>query len=197
MGWEALGWSALAVLSPLLVNLLWIRWRPPQREYRQLLRSAAPWLHGLGPPYLALITGAILERDLGLRGHDLVEWIAGGAFALIFSALWAAMLVRVLGLQSNPYLILDEPRFALYRATGRLWLVGNHIGLLMGLALALVEWLLQWREKAFRREPEAFVPLVPLASSTLVFALTGNLYLTLAAQAAVPFFARWLVRYQK
>lgn len=190
MLWEALGWSVLAAVAPLLVQTTWPRWKPRSRELGQLLVETAPWLHGLGPPYLALISGAILERHAGLRGHDLTAWIVGAVFLLLFIPTWRKLLVDRIGLRSNPYRILDEPRWALYRATGLLWLTGP-LGLLIGLALALAEWGLRWRWKVLQREKQACSHLIPLASSTILFAVTGNFYLTLLAQALL---GRWLQR---
>jgi hypothetical protein len=197
MPWEALGWSGLAALAPSLANLVWPRWRPARPDLRALLISAAPWLHGLGPAYLALITGAILERNAGLRGFSSVAWFAGGAFALAFSAAWAALYVRILGIKAEPAWLLDEPRFALYRATGVLWLGAVYPGLLLGLGFALSEWLLKWRDKAVRREPRAIVSLFPLAGSTIVFAITRNFFITLFAQSAVLLISRRLVGSQQ
>jgi hypothetical protein len=197
MRWEAIVWSGLAVLAPVLTNLLWPRWRPTRSDIQHLLESAAPWLHGIGPAYLALITGAILERDAGLRGFTLIEWIASSLFALVFIAAWTALSVRVLKLDVKPEWLLDEPRFALYRATGVLWLGGVFPGLLLGFGMALVEWLLLWREQALRREPQAFIPLVPLAGSTLLFAITGNFFITLISQAGISLLSRRFVKAKK
>src|SRR3990172_11938881 len=78
MPWEALIWSALAALSPAAAAATWPRWKPRLGTAGEPLERIAPWLHGAGPAYLALIRGAILSRDAGLRGHDLVAWLAGG-----------------------------------------------------------------------------------------------------------------------
>src|SRR3972149_11004230 len=78
MPWEALIWSALAALSPAAAAVAWPRWKPRLGIAGETLERIAPWLHGVGPAYLALIRGAILSRDAGLRGADLVAWLAGG-----------------------------------------------------------------------------------------------------------------------
>ena len=185
MPWEALIWSALAALSPAAAAVAWPRWKPRLGITGETLERIAPWLHGVGPAYLAIIRGAILSRDAGLRGHDLVAWLAGGVVC-------AALLGCILAVARRPGLglpwpeplqaLADEPRWALYRAAGALWFNFNShaLGTGVGLGWAALEWALTNRTRLgnIRQHPEATGTLLRLASSTLIFLATRNFWLT-------------------
>ena len=183
MPWEALIWSALAALSPAAAAVDWPRWKPRLGMAGEPLERVAPWLHGVGLAYLALIRGAILSRDAGLRGHDLVAWLAGGVAC-------AALLGCILAVARRPGLgmpwpdplraLADEPRWALYRAAGALWLGSHALGTGVGLGWAVLEWALTNRTRlgGIRQHPEAAGTLLRLASSALIFLVTRNFWLT-------------------
>ena len=174
-------WVGLAMASPALATKLWPRFRERLGDWVELVERFAPWAHGFGPAYLALFSGAIRAREAGLLGQQALAWV-GGTLAC---ALWLGLATvrRPLG-ESWPEPgrgVLDEPRWTLYRAAGSQWLGHPQLGGLVGLALALSEWGLggwvqgrvEWRT------------LARLASSTVVFALTRNFWLTALAQAGL------------
>jgi len=185
MPWEALLWSALTALSPAAAAATWPRWKPRLGLAGEPLERIAPWLHGVGLAYLALIRGAILSRDAGLRGHDPVAWLAGGVAC-------AALLGCILVVTRRPGLgipwpdplhaLADEPRWALYRAAGALWFnFSSHaLGTGVGLGWAVLEWAVTNRTRlgAIRQHPEVAGRLLRLASSTLIFLATRNFWLT-------------------
>jgi hypothetical protein len=86
--------------------------------------------------------------------------------------------------------LFDTPRWAMYRGAGWLW-TGS------GWAGALVAWALVWAETVIRGgglpgpiRAEALGRLLWPTATVIVLGLSGNLWLTLAAQAG----ALWLVR---
>ncbi len=195
MTWEAAFWVglALAARASTKATLVWLE----SRGFRwvDLLSEFAPWLHGLLIAYLALVSGAILGRHAGLYGHTLRGWAAGAALTVALLAI-AYLLPRwrTLPLSLPPPLetALDEPRWALYRAAGHLWTGVFLGGLAIGLGLAVVEWILNWRpwRSAPELGPRAWGDLLRTATSTLVFGVSGNLWLTLIAQLSLAVMAR-------
>jgi len=201
---EALFWVGLAVLSPALIRPAW----PPMVSLLKLSESTqdlshrlAPWLWGIVPAYLALITGVIPARLFGLTGHSPLAWFGG---AIICGALvgLAALVRWPDGSWPTPTRgVLDEPRWALYRAAGVLWLPRPEAGLLIGLALGLLEWaitfkvwkgplltsLQTWRTAELDSSWPAgtWETVIRIAGSSLVFALTRNFWLTALTQAVL------------
>jgi hypothetical protein len=158
---------------------------------------AAPWLHGVGLAYLALLRGAILSRDAGLRGHDLVAWVGGGVACAAVLGLLEASLPRPAREVEWPdpvQALADEPRWTLYRAAGALWLNSHALGTGLGLGWGLLEWAAaHWaRVRQVRQgppqggsrlhwigqDPQAGGTLLRLAVSSLFFLLTRNFWLT-------------------
>jgi hypothetical protein len=183
MSWEALIWCCLAALSPAAMAAIWPRWKPRLGDAAQPLEQLAPWLHGLGPAYLALITGAILSRDAGLRGHDRVAWLAGAAAAVLILGGVLALVRRPAAQLPWPdplQSLCDEPRWTLYRAAGALWFGSHALGVAAGLGWAVLEWALTHRSRLrqVRQHPEAAEALLRLASSALIFLATRNFWLT-------------------
>ena len=186
-------WVALAILSPVLAELTWPRVRPKVASWIDLAERIGPWLWGIGPAYLALITGAIPARFFGLTGHSAFAWFGG---AIICGALIgiAALLSWPAGEWPKPTRgVLDEPRWALYRAAGILWLGRIELGLLLGLGLALLEWSARFRpwrngdglslRASTNWRAGTWETLARIAGSALVFALTRNFWLTALTQA--------------
>ncbi len=195
----------LAILSPALVQATWPRavsLLKLSELTQDIFQRLAPWLWGIAPAYLALITGAIPARFFGLTGHSPLAWFGG--------AILCGALVGLAGLVRWPdgtwptptRGVLDEPRWALYRAAGVLWLSSRpELGLLMGLGLALLEWAIRfkpwkgpllstlraWRtdEVDARWRPGTWETVARLAGSSLIFALTRNFWLTALTQAVL------------
>ena len=190
MTWEAVSWTALAVLSPSLSSVIWPRIEGRLGRWAEPIGALGPWLHGIAPAYLALITGAILSRDAGLRGHDAVAWFGGAlACALILAATgFARRPPTTPAVWPDPLrAIADEPRWALYRAAGALWTWSHAFGTAIGLSLSLAEWALAyqpWQRDAERRIA-AGATLARIATSTLFFVLTRNFWLTVLSQFAL------------
>lgn len=191
MVWEAGFWAAVGVASPWLVEWYRLEARVAASKRLSLLLALAPWLYGLGPPYLALITGAITARGTGLYGQGgWPGWLAGILLSALVFVISLALRRRSNGAWPMPTPVrgaLDEPRWAMYRSIGWLWSGTYAWGLLIGLGWALLEWASRsqpWRPGAIER-PAAGVLLGRVAMSSLLFSLTGNLWLTLATQAAL------------
>ncbi len=195
--WEAAAWAGLGILAvpaarrvqPLLTARL--------GERTAVLRQAGPWLHGLLFPFAALFTGVLSASHLGLYGQGGWSRWVGGAVLVLALLLGLRQLVARLMIETPEIplqeAMLDEPRWALYRGVGHLWLGDFWLGTLVGLGLSLVEWsLIQriWRERS-RKDPAACLVLARLAWSSLIFALTANLWLVLAFQLA------WLLQLER
>jgi len=197
MPWEALIWCALAAFSPAASAAAWPRWRARLGRAGEALQLAAPWLHGVGLAYLALLRGAILSRDAGLRGHDLVAWVVGGLGCAAVLGLLEATLrrpAREVDWPDSVQALADEPRWTLYRAAGALWLNSHPLGTGLGLGWGLLELaaanLTQLRQACqdpraggsllhqIRRHPDAGGRMLRLAASSLLFLLTRNFWLT-------------------
>jgi hypothetical protein len=188
---ESILWVAVALAAAPLAGALAAPLKDRWPRIGETLEAAGPWLYGLGPAYLALIRGAVLARPFGLYGR-------GGAFG------WAVEIVMALGLLAAAWIfrgrlgflstaavhdadMLDEPRWALYRAAGILWTGSGSWGLLAGLGLGLLEWATRkrlWRPEA-RRAPATCLYAFRLGLSTILFALTGNVWMTAAFQGAL------------
>lgn len=187
--WEIALWLALAMPFPAAARRFGPRlWRlvPGWEPY---LRSFIPWLHGIGPAYLALITGAISAREFGIAGQPLLGW----AGDLLFCASWLAATARFVRAQGDwpkpARGLLDEPRWALYRAAGAAWVGSLPMGALSGLALAVVELgLLTIAQRGGGRPP--WESLARAASSTLIFVLTANFWMTLITQGVMLYLLR-------
>ncbi len=201
---EALFWVGLAILSPALITPAWPRMASflvLTETTQDLAQRLAPWLWGIVPAYLALITGAIPARIFGLTGQSPLAWFGG---AIVCGALVGlAGLVRWPdGTWPNPTRgVLDEPRWALYRAAGVLWMPRPELGLLIGLALGLIEWAIRYRpwkgpllktlrmwrtEEVDSRGPAGtWETVARVAGSSLIFAATRNFWLTALTQAVL------------
>ena len=199
--WEVGFWVGLALISPVLARPAWPRavsLLSLSDSTQDLLRSLAPWLWGIGPAYMALISGAIPARFFGLTGRSPLAWFGG---AIICGALigLTASIQWPKGAWPTPTRgVLDEPRWALYRAAGIFWIPNPEWGLLMGLALALLEWTIRFRpwKGALKETPrrwrvDAHWPpgmwetLARMAGSSLLFGITRNFWLTAVSQAVL------------
>ena len=201
---EALFWVGLAVLSPALIRPTWapmVSLLKLSESTQDLARRLAPWIWGIVPAYLALITGAIPARLFGLTGVPPLAWFGG---AIICGALvgLAALVRWPDGTWPTPTRgVLDEPRWALYRAAGVLWLPRPELGLLLGLILGVLEWAIffkVWKGPLLTslqtwRSPEldsswpagTWETVVRVAGSSLIFAITRNFWLTALTQAVL------------
>jgi len=179
--WETVVWVGLAVASPALATKVWPRFRDRFGNWAELMERFAPWAHGFAAAYLALFSGAIRAREAGLLGHQPSAW-AGSALAC---AIWLGLATtwKPPGTRwpEPDRGVLDEPRWTLYRAAGSQWLGQPQLGGLAGLAMALSEWgLAGWVQGRVEWQT-----LARLASSSVVFALTRNFWLTALAQAGL------------
>jgi hypothetical protein len=182
---EAGIWCAAALLAAPAARWVTRRW-PWLRRAAPL----APWVYGLGPPFAALMRGAVLPREFGLDGFRPQDWLTG---ALIAAAVVAG---AALALRTRPRgwdrldpvdATLDEARWGLYRAAGVAWTASMLPGAAIGLGLALVEGYLR---SATRGAPRIWASSQPLAllrpvGSFLLFVLTRNIWLTALAQAGL------------
>ena len=184
---EALLWCALLISAPAAANLLWRRFDPAIPNWTQPFVDGAGWFHGLMLPYFALLVGSIPARLVGLYGFSWWAWLAGGTACL--SGLAAVVFAN--SRRHRPALRArraierwkDEPRWALYRATG--WLLLNDIGLGAGLGFALS--ILEWVGNGLTSEPRLLMDqdregLYRSGVSTILFIITNNFWLTAGTQ---------------
>jgi hypothetical protein len=187
---EAISWSVVALVGPEILGRLWDRLRDRIDDHLLPPAFFGRWFRSLGIPYLAVITGAVAARDIGLSGQTAADWLRGGLLcAGVLGVAWVIVGPRRLSLShTGPVAAaLDEPRWALYRGTGSLLADPVWIGPLLGLGLGLAEWLLQhrpWVERA-RLKPDAWSELGRVCGSTVLYLLTRNLWLIVLTQAGL------------
>lgn len=189
--WPSAVWSLTASVAPLAApyaHRLLARRRPKWVDRVALL---APWLYGPGLAFAALFAGSLPARALGVLGSGgWVGWVAGALLVLLlwFGARQALQRWPItLELDRYDVVVLDEPRWALYRGTGWLWAGSFALGSLVGLGLALIEWTVTWRAwlPENRRSVPACYALARIGVSALVFTMTGNLWLTMLLQVGL------------
>lgn len=188
---ESIVWVAVALAAAPLAGVLGppvrLRW-PRLAAYLEII---GPWLYGLGPAYLALVRGAVLARAFGLYGRGgAIGWaveLVGGAGFLLAVWLLRGRLAVLSSAPSDDASILDEPRWCLYRAAGILWTGSDWWGLLAGFGLGCLEWAVGqqvWRRES-RGAPQACLEIFRLSLSTILFALTGNAWITALVQGGL------------
>jgi len=184
---EALLWSLLLVISPALA----LYFRPALRERLQGLpfdlEPVAPWIHGLGLPYLALILGSVSSRLVGLHGFPDESWLSGGLACVL--GIGAAYLARDrMSIQPDPgrnldAIFLEQSRWAFYQGTAALWFP-LPLSSLVGFGVAMLE--LGITHLAARNlgppSPMLWKVLMRAALSSVLFAATGNFWLTAGTQ---------------
>ena len=151
-----------------------------------------PWFYGLVPPYAAWFLGWVPARLLGFNGRGgLVGWLLFGIILLVLLLFyWRWLLPKLqlnkLGFRPD-HALLDEPRWAFYRGIAWLWLWDVWWGMLLGLLFILVEWTLTHRTWLAEQRTDEIVyfDLARRATSTLAFALSGNLWLTMIFQVGL------------
>lgn len=173
-------WCALALSWPVFQSLgsdvIWARAMPQWLERLHL----GSWLRSVGLPYLALLSGAISVRDYGLN--------LGGSFSQAAQVLLALLLGLILALGSVRFAadgeglpVLEEPRWALYRALGWAW--GGSLGLALAGAIvgAFLERLLEWvgRRGSLQVTLQDRGWLIRVIYSNALFGLTTSFWLLL------------------
>lgn len=149
--------------------------------------------YGLLPLYGAWVTGAIVARDAGLRVVDPLRWPVGlTVYGLLLGAVWwnsrrpsagEALRRWFLG-EPGWWPLVEEPRWAFYRAVGAVFLPVAAASQLLGLGFGVGEWLLRHGRPAAATPARDWAVLVRLAASAGLYALTGNLWLVVATMAA-------------
>lgn len=192
---EALIWSLLLVLGPAFAERLWpmLRQRIPPLPIN--VELWAPWIHGLMLPYLAIIVGSVSGRQVGLYGGQPGVWIAG-VIACGIGLILASTLVRRLANLPEPEgelyaVLLDETRWAFYRAAAALWIAGL-LSALLGFGMAFIELGLTHALVSGRSAPSQaqWKRLMRAALSTLLFIATGNFWLTAMTQLLLQLVVR-------
>lgn len=186
-------WLIATLIAPIAAPFVQ-RVRPqgtPAREAR-----IAGWAragYGILPLYGAWVTGAIVARDAGLRGVDSLRWLVGLALcSLLLGALrWISRrpsvgegLRRWFVGEADWWPLVDEPRWAFYRAVAAVFLPVAAASQLLGLGFGAGEWLLRHGRPTAATPAGDWAVLVRLAASTGLYALTGNLWLVVATMAA-------------
>jgi hypothetical protein len=188
-------WVAIALGAWPLARAVWPRLAVRVAGQAEIIESLAVWGHAIGPTYLALITGAVTGRDLGVYGPGLAEWASSAiAVALALGAAELALRFRNLAIDAGSPLTVarDEALWGLYRAAGIGWVGGLWVGLAIGLVLAAADWGLRtrvWRAEAWRRT-EVWPGLMRAGLSAGLFAATRNQWLIVACQVCLAAMAR-------
>jgi hypothetical protein len=177
--------------------------------------AGARLAHAVAIPYLALLLGSVSARDAGLAGLDvqpyfLSDWLKAAAWAIGLGTLasaayaWGGLYPDV----TPGNALLDECRWGFYRGAALGWLspsltspssiTQSLLGVLLGLALAAIEWGAV--RGVHRAAGEPLVPatgwLTRAGLSTIVFFFSRNLWVTAAAGTLVPFILyRWRARH--
>ncbi len=184
---EALIWSLLIILGPALAHRAWPLLRDRYKNLPDELAALAPWIHGLGLPYLAIILGSVSSRHVGLQGLPTEIWATGGLACVAgLAAAYVAMRQRESRLDPEAgfdTLLLEEGRWAFYRGAARLWLpfpFSAHLGLGMSvLEMGITHFAIHGRKKL---SPSQWKALLRAAFSTTLFVATHNFWLTLVTQ---------------
>jgi hypothetical protein len=184
---ESVVWAAISVGAPAAAAWMWPRVPEPWRARAETLRPLALWAHAILPAYLALVRGAVLGRDFGLYGPSAARAVTGllacaaGVGAVLVARRWiSAPMV-------SPLVPLgEEPRWALYRAAGILWLGSAGPGVALGLGLAALEVGLasRWWNAEERARQASWFPLLRAGLSAVLFLATRSFWLTIATQVA-------------
>jgi len=186
----ALFWTALALTWPVLGRALVSSLPARSRSRIPHASGIAAGLRSLVLPYLAIITGSVSLRDMGIIGHSVREWIVGAAIAGSLGLAWTWW-IRRRGLRLD--LLgdsLDEIRWSLYRALGWAWTGSLALGILLDLAASALERVLDRvsREASVQGSDEDRAWAAQTVSTAIVFAFSHNLWLILALRvgAGVP-----------
>lgn len=187
---EAIIWTTAALVAPDIIGLVRAGWGGGSGERLQTVVSFGRWFRSLGIPYLALLSGAVAARDVGLSGQTGAEWLRG-AFecAGVLGLTWIVIGYRRTALSYSPPVraAMDEGRWALYRGTGSLLADPLWAGPLIGLAVGLIEWAVKhhaWVQPSHLKV-DAWSSLARVCGSTALFLLTRNLWLIVVTQAGL------------
>lgn len=182
---EALLWSSLMVLGPALAHRAWPALRDRFKTLPEELIPLAPWIHGLGLPYLAIILGSVSSRHVGIQGFPMEIWGTGGlACAAGLAVAYVAIRQRETHLDPEvglDTLLLEEGRWGFYRGAARLWLPFP-FSTLLGLGMFVLEMGITHIAVNGRQKPSTvqWKALLRAALSTILFVATHNLWLTMA-----------------
>jgi hypothetical protein len=144
------------------------------------------------PLYGAWVTGTV-AGGLRVSGIDPARWLIGAGIcaALLLSLAFGLRVTRVrrrVQVWFHPtrswMVLFDEPRWAFYRGAGAVVFGVPAAAQLAGLALGGLEWLARFGRPSRQTPAGAWSPLVRLAVSAVLFALTHNLWLVVLTQAA-------------
>jgi len=191
MPWEAALWSIALIISPIAASWAWPRVQESFGDWQEPLEAAAPWVHSLLLPYLALLTGSIIGRDAGLYGHSTASWVSGAAACGLGLAAAALCLhkrpVKIPWSHTLSETLREETRWALYRASAALWVTSFPASVAIGTALALAETAVRvlQEEEENRFTLSNGASLLRALFSGLLFGLTRNFWLTAATQMAI------------
>lgn len=178
-----------------LARTLWPRWEARLGDQADGIATLGAWIHAVGPAYLAMISGAVTGRDLGIYGPTAAGWVSAGiALAAGLGAAWLVHRYRhpAIEVDGPGSVALDEPRWALYRAAGIGWVGGLWFGLVIGLLLATADVGLRhslWQADKWK-QAELWQGWMRACLSAVLFAATGNLWLIIAFQTGLAVMAQ-------
>jgi hypothetical protein len=189
------------ILGPALGHRAWSILRDRFKTLPDELDALAPWIHGLGLPYLAIILGSVSSRHVGLQGFPVESWATGG-LACVAGLAAGYLVIRQREIYVDPdagiaTLLLEEGRWAFYRGAARLWLPFP-FSTLLGLGMSMIEMGITHFVVSDQQKPSTaqWKLLLRAALSTTLFATTQNFWLTLGTQLLLhsPMFNRLRVQ---
>ena len=212
---ETFFWVAAQLALGVMGAALWPRLKPLAGASAGGVAAGARLAHALAIPYLALLFGSVSARDAGLAGLDaqpyfLGDWLKAAAWAAGLGVLASVAYARG-GLYPGVTpgnALLDEYRWGFYRGVALGWLspslttpssvTPSLLGVLLGLAMAALEWGVV--RGVHRAAGEPLVPATGWLSraglSAVVFFFSRNLWATAAVGTLVPFILyRWRARH--
>ena len=173
-------WCALAVSWPAWSDLgSVLGWSQAWPSWVRQLHLGA-WIGSVGLAYLALLSGAVSARDYGLDlGASLLR-IPHLLEALFLGLILAVGSARIQAGDGH-LTLLEEPRWALYRALGWAWSGSLPLGLGVAIVLALLERILE--RVRTQGSPRGILQdrswLLRVIYSNCLFGLTLNFWLLL------------------
>lgn len=184
-----LSWPVFQSLgSDLVQGAAW-----PRRMERLHLST---WIGSVGLPYLALLSGAVSVRDYGLVLAGVSSWIPRVLVSLLLGlALALALFSMHFPGGESSLQILEEPRWALYRALAWAWGGSLGLALVAAVAAAVLERILERviRGGRLRATSHDRGWLCRVIYSNLVFGLTFSFWMVLLGRVGSEILQRAVV----
>jgi hypothetical protein len=200
---EAALWCGIALIVPFIWEAYRSQIQTRLGQRYEILSDLLPWLHGLFLPFTAVIVGSIPAGPAGLRSQSPTAWLIG-ITACVLGLISAALVLSRRQIDRDALvpagdILHEEPRWAMYRTAGYLWVGSLLPAVGIGIALAATEVALSYLPRRGDGGPP--VPLlsqmIRATFSGVIFIATQNFWLTMGTQAGVLLIAWWFQRAQQ